>query len=388
MDRQARYAAAAQVILAVLAVIAALHLLRPILMPIAVAMVLACIVSPVATFFRRRFPFGPLGAVMLLLLLALGGLYFASLTAESLVNATNTLPAEIERLAGRVSSRISELVRMAENEVAQLELDLDHLQKRYLNTWREFAAYLGCPTMPPTRLTGSLEGEIPTLTWEAALDRLFRESPEIKVAELQIRRQLLTLKRERIEPIPDLVLRGGAGYQPSNNQGIGYARIYLEVPLWDRNRGNILTAEHGLREVTLDLGRVRLNLQQRLARDYNHYQTSVTSVRRYREEILPRARRAYELYLKSFRKEDAGYSRVQSSQSAYVHVYINYVNELLELRRAQTAIEGLLLYEGTIEAGTLRPPGSGRLSPPGQGLPHQAAGGGVPVGRPSRTGSP
>jgi predicted PurR-regulated permease PerM len=48
---------------------------------------------------------------MLLLLLALGGLYFASLTAESLVNATNTLPAEIERLAGRVSSRIADLVR-------------------------------------------------------------------------------------------------------------------------------------------------------------------------------------------------------------------------------------------------------------------------------------
>ncbi|ODU01390.1 MAG: permease [Planctomycetes bacterium SCN 63-9] len=111
LDRQARSAATAQVTLAVLAVIGALHWLRPILMPIAVAMVLACILSPVATFFRRRFPFGPLGAVMLLLLLALGGLYFASLTAESLVNATNTLPSEIERLAGRVSSRIAELVR-------------------------------------------------------------------------------------------------------------------------------------------------------------------------------------------------------------------------------------------------------------------------------------
>lgn len=111
MDRQSRYAATAQVILAVLAVIAALHWLRPILMPIAVALVLSCILSPVATFFRRRFPFGPLGAVMLLLLLALGGLYFASLTAESLVDATHTLPAEIERLSGRVSGRIAELVR-------------------------------------------------------------------------------------------------------------------------------------------------------------------------------------------------------------------------------------------------------------------------------------
>ena len=110
MDRHQRYAATAQVILAVLAVIAALHWLRPILMPIAVAMVLACILSPVATFFRRRFPLGPLGAVMLLLLLALGGLYLASLTAESLVNATQTLPGEIERLAGRLSNRISDLV--------------------------------------------------------------------------------------------------------------------------------------------------------------------------------------------------------------------------------------------------------------------------------------
>jgi len=111
LDRHLRYAATAQVILAVLAVIAALHWLRPILMPIAVSMVLACILSPMATFFRRRFPLGPLGAIMLLLLLALGGLYLASLTAESLVNATQTLPGEIERLAGQMSTRISELVR-------------------------------------------------------------------------------------------------------------------------------------------------------------------------------------------------------------------------------------------------------------------------------------
>lgn len=111
MDRQSRYAAAAQVVLAVLAVIGALYWFRPILMPIAIALVFACILSPAATFLRRRFPLGPLGAVLLLLLLALSGLYFASLTAESLVDATNTLPAEIERLAGRVSGRISELVR-------------------------------------------------------------------------------------------------------------------------------------------------------------------------------------------------------------------------------------------------------------------------------------
>ena len=111
MDRQAKYAASSQVILAVLAIIAALYLLRMILVPVAVALVLACMLSPMAAFFRRWFPFGPAGALALFLLLLMGGLYVASLTAEGLLRATHTLPADIERLAGQVSARISDLAR-------------------------------------------------------------------------------------------------------------------------------------------------------------------------------------------------------------------------------------------------------------------------------------
>ncbi len=104
MDRQGKYAASSQVILAVLAVIAALYLLRMILVPVAVALVLACMLSPLAAFFRRWFPFGPAGALALFLLLLMGGLYVASLTAEGLLRATHTLPADVERLAGQVSA--------------------------------------------------------------------------------------------------------------------------------------------------------------------------------------------------------------------------------------------------------------------------------------------
>jgi predicted PurR-regulated permease PerM len=111
LDRQGNYSASSQAIIAVLAVIAALYLLRMILVPVAVALVLACMLSPVAGFFRRWFPIGPAGALALFLLLLMGGLYVASLTAEGLLRATQTLPADIERLAGQVSTRISDLAR-------------------------------------------------------------------------------------------------------------------------------------------------------------------------------------------------------------------------------------------------------------------------------------
>jgi cobalt-zinc-cadmium efflux system outer membrane protein len=272
---------------------------------------------------------------------------------------------------------------MAENEATRQRLDLDQLAERYRNSWRELAAFLGQPEMAPVPIEGDLGGDPPALTWESALDRLLRESPELRIAELQVRRQALILERERREPIPDLIVRGGSGHDPTDGQTTGYAQVYVEVPIWDRNRGNIHTAEHGLAELRRDVDRVRLNLQQRLARDFNHHQTSLQNLHRYRNEILPRARRAFELYLERFAAEEAGYSRVESSRSALTEASIKYIEELLELRRAEVAIDGLELVEETVEAGTLRPPGSGRLEPPGQGVGHAPAGGGVPVGRSS-----
>ena len=97
--------------MAVLAVIAALYLLKAILIPVAVALVVSCMLSPVASFLRRYFPYGPLGALALLLLSVVCGLYLASLMAENLVRATYTLPRDLERLAGQVSGRITELIR-------------------------------------------------------------------------------------------------------------------------------------------------------------------------------------------------------------------------------------------------------------------------------------
>ncbi len=111
LDRAARYAASSQVVLAVLGVVAAIYLLKAILAPIVFALVLACIFSPLSSFLRRRLAYSPIGVISVFLLLVLGGVYLAGMTAEGLVRAANTLPGDIERLAGRVSGRLTDLIR-------------------------------------------------------------------------------------------------------------------------------------------------------------------------------------------------------------------------------------------------------------------------------------
>ena len=103
---------ASLVILAVLATIAALYLLKTILIPMVLALFLACLLSPVLSGVRRVLPVSAIGAAVLLFLVAtFVGLYIASLTAESLVQATSSLPYEFTRLTGQASSHVNELVR-------------------------------------------------------------------------------------------------------------------------------------------------------------------------------------------------------------------------------------------------------------------------------------
>jgi predicted PurR-regulated permease PerM len=112
VDRSANFTTIAQVVLAVLGVIAAIYLLKPILAPIALALLLANLLSPLTGWLRRLLPVGQMGASVLLFLTAvLLGLYLASLTAESFVQALHTLPSDVDRLAGRLSGRITDAVR-------------------------------------------------------------------------------------------------------------------------------------------------------------------------------------------------------------------------------------------------------------------------------------
>lgn len=112
MERTGRYADAAQIVLAVLAVVAALYLLKPILVPIALALLLASMLSPITGLVRRVLPVSATGAALLLFIVTVMlGLYVASLTAQSLIEAAESLPGDVERLAGRLSGRIGDLSR-------------------------------------------------------------------------------------------------------------------------------------------------------------------------------------------------------------------------------------------------------------------------------------
>ncbi len=292
-------------------------------------------------------------------------LYYEALGAQQLVD----LRRQLSKIATEAVSISAELYNVgqadrpdvleSEVEAQRGEIELIRAENNLARIWQLLAAVVGDPSLKPARLEGNLEAEVPRLNMEAALARLLSESPEIKSAQAALARARAELVRAKAEPKPDLFVRGGIGYSTEPIELIGKktgpeARIEIGVrlPLFNRNQGNIAAAEAEIWRAEREVERLELALRARLAAAFNRYYDAWQVVERYQQRVLPRAQRAYELYLTSFRQMAASYPQVLIAQRTLFQVRTDYVASLVELWQSVTEIRGMLL------AGGLNAPGA------------------------------
>ena len=290
-------------------------------------------------------------------------LYYEALGAQQMVD----LRTELARIAREAVKTTSELLNVgqadkpdhleAEIELHQVELELESARNNLQQVWQLLASVIGTPTMEPMRLAGNLEDNLPKLDQEMLTATLLRESPEIKSARVEVERAQAVLARAKAERIPDLFLRGGIGYSsefletrngPSGRRTGPEANVQIGItlPIFNRNQGGIAAAEAELAIAEREMTRLDLSLRVRLAQAFRDYNNAVVAVRRYQEVILPRAQRAYNLYLVSFQQMSASYPQVLISQRTMFQVREQYLNALVDLRQNAIQLEGFLLTGG------------------------------------------
>jgi cobalt-zinc-cadmium efflux system outer membrane protein len=241
-------------------------------------------------------------------------------------------------------------------EARQERVALENARTLYLAAWWQLAAFVGDPSLPAGPLQGDLEAPGAVPDFDATLAHLLEASPELQVARAEVARSEIALKREQVEPIPNVQVRVGNGYDFETRNNVTSVQVGVRLPLFDKNQGNIQAARAQLAYARAELCRVELSLRQRLARAYAQYRTAQAVVENYRKDSLPEAKEAYELYLDSFRKRRAAWPQVLVAQRTYFQISVDYTEALDQLRRAEVAILGLLLVDGLEE-----PPG-----PPGE----------------------
>jgi cobalt-zinc-cadmium efflux system outer membrane protein len=241
-------------------------------------------------------------------------------------------------------------------EARQERVALNNARTLYAAAWQQLAAFVGNPCLPVGLVQGDLEAPGAVPDCDTTLAHLLEASPEIQMARAEVARNQLALRREQVEPIPNVQVRVSNGYDFETRNDVTSLSVGVRLPLFDKNQGNIQAAQAQVCYAQAEVGRVELSLRQRLARAYARYRTAQALVQTYREQNLPDAREAYELYLESFQNRRAAWPQVLVAQRTYFQMSVDYVEALEQLRRAEVTILGLLLVDGLDE-----PPG-----PPGE----------------------
>ena len=243
-------------------------------------------------------------------------------------------------------------VLQAAVEADQADLVLTAAQENQQRVWKSLAAVVGRPDLPFSPLSGNLE-DVPDLNPQEWLQKLLTESPAVKIAQLGVARAQAQLVRAQKEPIPDLLLRGGieqnrellqSSGQPVGLQG--FAEVGVQLPLFNRNQGNIQAAKAEIERAQLEANRVQLLLRERLSSPIQNYLTAKAAVDRYRNRMIPNAENAYRLYLEKYANMTAAYPQVLIAQRTLFQLKTDYVAALESAWLNAISLKGFMLTDG------------------------------------------
>jgi cobalt-zinc-cadmium efflux system outer membrane protein len=255
-------------------------------------------------------------------------------------------------------------ILQTEVEAEQAKVDYAHAQRNYLQAFQALAAVAGQPNIPACPLEGDLE-KTPDLNTEQMVEAIPANSPAIQRAKQEVAVAEARLKDAKHESIPDLRLRAGEEYngeqvsanpvKPAGAQS--FASAGIDIPLWNRNQGNVGAAKVEVERARQDIVRQQLVLQQRAASYAASFENARFEADRYRTELLPRADKAYRLYLQKYRQMAQAYPQVLVSQRTYFQLQAAYLMALHNVWRSAIALQNFTL-SGGLEAPASSAPGA------------------------------
>lgn len=258
----------------------------------------------------------------------LGSLSEAALTAiEALVEAEQVRPFDM------VQQRL---------QVQTDQIDLVEAVARSQGAWRSLAAVVGRPDLTPTKLLGGVEENLPHLEWETSRERIWLENPQFAVASARLDKARWAVDRACAGRIPDVDFQVAVQHDNTSGDTLTSLSVGLPLQLFDRNGGNILSAQADLRAAQAEFDRLSLVMQEELAKVFADYDAAREEVKRYREDILPNAREAMNMVTEGY-PEQFSYLERLTTERLYYQAHRSYLDALERLRDSAVLIDSLLL---------------------------------------------
>ena len=277
--------------------------------------------------------------------------YFEALTLQKRADILSNLVKLAEKSVNN-SKALLKAEEAAELDVIQLEIDLerygadlDATRKALPGAYRKLAASVGIQDMPIKRLSGDLDSTLQEYNLDQISTYVLSIHPEIRSAQIGVEHARLILQRAKVEPIPNITVGTGYTHQGQNRSDDWDIGFSVPLPLWNKNQGNILSAETNINVALNQTERVQNELMSQLAIAYSAYASARERAERYQVSILPKAQRTYDLSMVAYQGGQFEYLRVLEAQRSVAEANLELIRSMSEMWLAASEIAGLMLED-------------------------------------------
>jgi cobalt-zinc-cadmium efflux system outer membrane protein len=225
-------------------------------------------------------------------------------------------------------------ILQAELELQQAQLGAATARQNLRMAWRLLAADAGTPELPQVPVEGELDS-LPDLQYEEAVARALQESPEVTLAQRTLDRASAALDSARKAPIPDLTLSGTLAHNFEPIEGTtretglqGGAQIGVQIPIFNRNQGNITAARAGIETARAGLDREKLRVRRMLGNLFFEYEAARDTASKYRTEMLPHAAEVLGMYQSNYQGMAGPYPPVLLAQRTLFQLQVDALRAL------------------------------------------------------------
>lgn len=262
--------------------------------------------------------------------------YFAALVAQrgaavnrSLVElADEVYQLQLKQVAAGEAAGYEPLQLYAQAEQARNALTLS--DNTYRAAWTQLSAAVGRPDLAPGPLVGEADARAPLFDFESLKSHLLDQHTDLLTARNTIAQAQVNLRLQKRIPIPDLLTNQ---YHQYDNAAQTYqfgVQVGVQLPVWDRNQGNIHQATAQIVRANEALLVAQNDLIGRLGEAYGRYNSNRVIVERYRDKILPNLTRSYRSLIRRYQvePEKVGFNDVVVAQQNLVQALQSYLTAL------------------------------------------------------------
>jgi len=254
----------------------------------------------------------------------------------------------------------------------------------YMYDWKQLVATIGLTQAPLTEVSGEVDKFIPYYDFDQVLAYVLQNHTDVLTARNLVPQARYNLKLAQVMgAVPDVDVRATfeKDYVVAPFGTYSMLTVGLPLPLWNRNQGNIMSAQAALIHAAEESHRVEVTLTNNLSAAYGAYQNNLYAVEFYRRYILPDLVRYYRgIYARRQVDPNSSFGDLVNAQQNLSTNVNAYLVVLQSLWTSVVSVADLLQTDDLFQLATPRqlpemPDGIGELPmPPGGPLAMSAGG--------------